>query len=103
MNKSPALIGLGQALAIVIYCSLIGGFFHLGNKIFPQESDFWVSILILLLLVFSAAVSGVIVFGYPAYLVLKGKIREALSVFAYTLLYCLGFIAIFIILLTVLE
>jgi len=103
MNKSPSLIGLWQALGIAIYCSLIGGFFQLGNRFFPKESVFWVTILILILLVFSVAISGAIVFGYPAYLVLKGKIKEALSVFAYTLLYCLGFIIIFIIILTVLK
>ncbi len=75
----------------------------MGNRFFPKESVFWVTILILILLVFSVAISGAIVFGYPAYLVLKGKIKEALSVFAYTLLYCLGFIIIFIIILTVLK
>lgn len=49
----------------------------------------------LTLLVFSAAVSGSIVFGYPAYLTLvKNKIKEALTILAFTLLYTLGIILI---------
>ena len=46
-------------------------------------------VLMLLLLVFSAAVTGSMVFGYPAFLALNKNIREALRVLAYTLLYSL--------------
>ncbi len=53
-------------------------------------------ILMLFLLVFSAAVTGLLVFGYPVYLVLNKKIKEALKVLGYTFLYCLGIILIVI-------
>lgn len=99
---SPSLIGFLQALGVAVYCTLIGGFFQLGNKIFPKQSDFLTSILILILLVFSAAITGMIVFGYSAYLALNQKIKEALDVFFYTLLYFLGFIGIMIIILVAL-
>jgi len=44
---------------------------------------------ILFLLVFSAAVTGLLVFGYPALLALNQKIKEALTILAYTFLYSL--------------
>jgi len=42
------------------------------------------------------------IFGYSAYLALNQKIKEALDVFSYTLLYFLGFIGIMIIILVAL-
>jgi len=64
MNKSnPSLIGFLQALGVVVYCALIGGFFQLGNRFFPKQSVFLMSVLVLILLVFSAAITGMIVFG----------------------------------------
>jgi hypothetical protein len=103
MKKTePSLIGLWQALAVVAYCALAVGFMHLANEFFNRPG-YLGSVLILTLLVFSAAISGAIVFGYPAYLVLNKKVKEGLSVFTYTLLYCLGLIAIILIVLFVLQ
>ena len=103
MNKlSPSLIGFLQALAMVIYCVLISGLFRFLEKSFVTMPPFWGFALILILLVFSAAVTGSIIFGYSVYLVLKQRIKEALSVFIYTLLYSLGAIVIALILLFVL-
>jgi hypothetical protein len=46
-------------------------------------------------LVFSAAVTGSIVFGYPAYLFFKEKkVKEPLLILAFTSLYCLIILAI---------
>jgi len=103
INKlNPSLIGFLQALAMAAYCFLISGFFQFGNIFFPEQSTFWIPVLILILLVFSAAITGTIVFGYSVYLALNQRIKEALSIFFYTLLYSLGMIGIVIILLTVL-
>ncbi len=102
MKKDLSLIGLLQALGIIVYCALIGGFFILLGKIAIKPSDFWVSVLILVLLVFSAAVTGSIVFGYSVYLAFNKKIKEALSLLGYTLLYILGFITVILIIMTAL-
>lgn len=90
--KKPnlCLLGFLQALGVIVYCGLVAGFFWSCNKFFVAASGFWATALMLALLVFSAAVTGSIVFGYPAYLALKGKIKDALTLLAYTLLYCLG-------------
>ncbi len=99
MNKSNlSLIGFLQALSLIIYCSLIAGLFWIADNYFRVPPRFLGTVIMLLLFVFSAAITGSIVFGYPVYLALNQKIKEALSVFAYTLLYCLAFIIIAIIL-----
>lgn len=98
-----SIIGLLQALGLVIYCVLIAGMLNLFGKTLTAPVGFLGSVLILVLLVFSAAVTGSIVFGYPAYLFLKNKqVKEALLILAYTLLYCLAFIIIAILLIAVL-
>jgi uncharacterized membrane protein YbhN (UPF0104 family) len=97
---NPSTIGLFQALGMVIYCSLVVGIMNWFGKIFFAPPGFWGSLLILVLLVFSAAVSGSIVFGYPAYLALNKKMKEALSILGFTALYSLGIILIIAVLIT---
>lgn len=53
-------------------------------------------ILMLTLLVFSASVTGVLVFGYAGYLAINNQIKDAWRVFAYTLLYLAGLLALII-------
>ena len=100
---NPSIIGLLQALGVVIYAILISGFFQLMAKISVQPSVFITSALMLAILIFSAAVCGLIVFGYSAYLALNQRIKEALVVLGFTLLYCFGFIIIIIVLITALA
>ena len=100
---NPSTIGLLQALGVVVYCGLIAGMLNLFGKTITAPVGFFGSVLMLVLLVFSAAVTGSIVFGYPAYLFLKNKqVKEALLILVYTLLYCLAFIIIAILLIAVL-
>lgn len=104
MKKSnPSLVGLLQALGVIIYAALISGFFQFMARITVQPSIFITSAVMLAILVFSVAVCGLIVFGYPAYLALHGKIKEGLAILGFTLLYCLGMIAIMLILITALA
>jgi hypothetical protein len=95
----PSIIGLLQALGVAVYCPLIGGFISVADKIFPKPGFFGI-FLMLILLVFSAAITGSLVFGYPAYLALNKKVKEALYVLAYTLGYSLAIILIIILVLT---
>lgn len=103
MNKNKLyLIGLLQAIGVVAYCFLIGGFFWIAKEYLATPPGILGTILMLIILVFSAAATGSIVFGYPAYLTLKhNNIKSALIIFAYTLLYCFIFIIISIIILAV--
>lgn len=103
MNKNLSLIGFFQAMGIVVFVVLIAGFFQLMAKISIQLPVFIVSVIMLIILVFSVAVVGLIVFGYPAYLALNKRFKEGLTLVGFTLLYTLGFIIIAIVLMTVLT
>jgi hypothetical protein len=100
---NPSLIGLFQALGVIIYCALVVGLFELLRDAFFNLPVFFSSAISLIVLVFSAAVTGSIVFGRVAYLSLNGKLKEGLSILAYTLLYCLGIVLIIVILVTALA
>ena len=102
MKTNLCLIGLVQALGVIVYCALAGGFFWLADKIFIVPPDFLGIVLMLVFLVFSVAASGAIVFGYPAYLALNNRIKDALSLLIYTLLYTLGFVIIIVVIITIL-
>jgi len=96
MSKlKPYTVGLLQSLGAAAYCALISGFFWGARNFEATKPQFIVSLFMLFLLVFSATVTGSIVFGYPAYLAVNQRIKEALSILAYTLVY--SFIIILII------
>jgi len=71
MKKNPILIGLGQALALVGYISIVVQFMR--SRITETEPTFFTMILILTLFVTSALISGVITLGYPSYIAWKQK------------------------------
>jgi hypothetical protein len=98
---NPSTIGLLEALGVVIYCSLIATMLNSFEKTFIAPPGILGLILMLVLLVFSAAITGSIVFGYPAYLALHKKFKEALSILAFTAIYFLGMILIILILIAV--
>ena len=94
----PYLVGLFQALGISIYCVLVMLFFQIMGKSNIEANQMVLGILMLILLVLSAAISGLIVFGLPVYLAINKKIKEALNILAYTFLYLIAIIMIIILL-----
>ena len=94
-NKSSLpFIGLIQALGTAIYCSIIGWFFWYMGTVAPNNPGFLGMTLMLILLVFSAAVTGSIVFAYPVYLAMHKKVKDALYLLGYTFIYFVIIIAI---------
>lgn len=88
--RHPSLIGLLQAIGVIGYCVLISLLMNFVGKT-AEPAGVLGSAAILVIVVFSAAVTGSIVFGYPAYLFFKqGKIKEPLKVLLFTMAYCLG-------------
>lgn len=86
-KTSPALLGLLQALGVAIYCLIIGFFFRYMTNSNVSEPNILIPTLMLTILVFSAAVTGLTVFGRPAYLVTQKKIKDALYLLGYTFLF----------------
>ena len=95
MNKSKLLtIGLLQALGIIAYTILISGLLQTLNNLSITPPGILGVALMLAILVFSAAVTSSLVFGYAAYLALNKKVKEALYILGYTLLSLLVIISI---------
>jgi len=96
---NPSLIGFLQAVGVLIYCGLVAAFFfYMATSAGAGQPSIFGLFLMLALLVFSAAVTGSLVFGYPAYLTLvKHRPKEALTILTYTLLYSLIIILLSII------
>lgn len=82
------LIAFGQALGVVGYTFLIGRFLQWAPEILPMPGFAGIA-MILSLLVFSVAVSGSLVFGYPLYLLIKGEVKTALADFGLVMAYLL--------------
>lgn len=89
--KKPWFVGLLQALGVTIYCVLVSSFMFGAQKVFINPPAFWGIALMLLLLVFSAAITGALVFGYPVYLAMNKEIKKALWVLFSTLAFCVVF------------
>ncbi len=80
------LVGFLQALAISIYSAIVGAFLFYIPSILPKPG-FLGTFLLLIVFVFSAAVTGSLVFGLPTYLAINKRIKEAVSLLGYTLFY----------------
>lgn len=77
---------LVNALLTALYIVLVGSFMYYGSLIkIGRANAFIAPIALLLLLVFSAALTGFLIFGKPAQMYVDGKKKEALSLLTYTL------------------
>ncbi|MDP2671439.1 MAG: hypothetical protein Q8P13_03195 [bacterium] len=79
LNKtSPLTLGFLQALGVGLYVGKVAAFMFFLEKNIGEPGYFGVA-LILTLFVFSAGLTGTLVFGTPAYFALKGNISKAVS------------------------
>lgn len=80
-----AWYGLFSALGQIAYIGLVVFFFWVGEKYISfADYVFMAQLTMLLLFVFSATVSGVIVLGYPTFLALRGEVKKALTIVGWT-------------------
>ncbi|MFA6410071.1 MAG: hypothetical protein WCW26_00635 [Candidatus Buchananbacteria bacterium] len=80
INESEIMkFGFLGGIAESAYCLLVVAMMMVLSQVMPQPTvPFSGFLLFLLLFVFSVGVSGILVFGYPIYLVSQKKIVEAL-------------------------
>ncbi len=76
-----------NAVVTALYVAVIASFLFYAPKVFgPNRTNtVLVPIVVLSLFVFSAAVTGILVFGQPVLWYLDGKKKEAISLLVYTL------------------
>lgn len=86
-----------RALATTLYIIAVGSFMYYGSLVkLGRANVILVPITLLLLFVFSAALTGFLIFGKPAQMYVDGKKKEALSLITHTLIFfsIITFIAI---------
>lgn len=77
--------GFINAFATALYVIAIASFMYYGSLIkLGRANIILVPITMLLLFVFSAALTGFLIFGKPAQLYVDGKKKEALAMLTYT-------------------
>jgi hypothetical protein len=87
--------GIGGGIAEIIYVLLVAFLFTNLENLLPTPPALFGFFFFLLLFVFSAAISGLLVLGYPIYLAIKKRLQEAIMTFIVTLLTILtGFVII---------
>jgi O-antigen/teichoic acid export membrane protein len=89
MSKNIFKNALINSILTVVYIGLIASFLFYGKGVFGEgeggDETVLVPIMMLLLFVISAAITGFLVFGRPVLWYLDGKKKEALSLIAYTI------------------
>ena len=80
-------VGILVGLAESAYCGLVALLLWGGNSFLNAKMNGISGVIFgLMLLVFSVAVSGILVFGYPMYLAIEKKYKEAFQTAGITLL-----------------
>lgn len=78
---------LSNALGVAVYVGLVAYVMQHGERIFGKMQNFWGPFAFLMLFVVSAAVVGSLVFAQPVLYYLEDKKKEAVGLFAYTILW----------------
>ena len=74
-----------DSLGVLVYSSAIAFVMFNGEKLFGKADNFTGPLMILLLFVVSAVVTGALFLGRPIYLYLSGFKKEGIQLFFYTL------------------
>lgn len=99
--KHSLINGIGTAIYVILIASFI---YYLGNNSIIPEDTVFIPIALLLLFVFSAAFTGILVFGKPILWYLDGKKIEATYLLFYTLtIFSMITIIAFILLITLIH
>lgn len=85
-----------NATGTAAYVTAVGSFLFYAPKVFGRGNSVLIPITMLLLFVFSAALTGALILGRPILWYVDGKKKEALSLLISTLAFLLGFTLIFL-------
>jgi hypothetical protein len=83
-NQKVWLWSAVNAIGVFAYVMLVVLVMTNGEKIFGQMENFWGPVAFLLLFVFSALVTGLLVLGRPIYLWLNDSKKEAVKMLLFT-------------------
>ncbi len=86
MNDAIIKSAILHAVAAALYVATVASFLFYAPKSFGPANTVLVPIVLLLLFVFSAALTGILIFGRPILWYLDGRKKESLFLLAATLL-----------------
>jgi hypothetical protein len=84
-NNKLLFWAIVDSLGIFIYSSAVAFIMFNGQQLFGQVQNFTGPLMILLLFVVSAVITGALFLGQPIYLYLDGFKKESIQLFFYTL------------------
>lgn len=88
MKKTRIILrAFADAVITAIYVILIGFFIRFSEEVLENNPGIFFLAAMLMLLVFSAAFTGFLIFGKPVMLYLDNKKKEAISLLGYTLIF----------------
>jgi len=84
-NKKLVLTGVLDSLGTVVYIIAVTTFLNNAQRIFgDEENKFFIPIIMMLLFVLSALITGSLVLGKPIILYLDGQKKEGIKLLFYT-------------------
>jgi len=84
--QKPVPLSLLHALAVIAYIVIVVFIINSMGPVFEDQSDdFWTPVLFLMLFVVSAAITGTLVLGRPAYLYFNDQKKESIQFLVYTI------------------
>ena len=103
MKNNLVSRSLLHSLGVFIYIFAIALFFSNANKLFGAEDKFLMPVLMLLLLVLSATITGFLVLGKPIMLYMENQKENAVKLLVYTIGWLSAFVIITLLILVLLK
>ena len=103
MKNNLPVRSLLNSLGVFIYIVAIVSLLFNGNKLFGEEDNFLMPVVMLMLLVLSATITGFLVLGKPIMLYLENQKSDAIKLLAYTIGWLASFTVITLIILALLK
>ena len=94
LNKSLYHVSFFQSLGLISYIALVAILFWKGNQWIPNMHEYVGPLIVLTIFAVSALVCALITLSYPFILWQKGKMKDAMKVIFYTVMWTIGFIVI---------
>jgi hypothetical protein len=85
-NKKLISFSILHSLGVLVYVTLVALFMNNAEKIFGKKDNFMTGIIVLLIFILSALITGSLVLGRPILFYLDGKKAEAVKLLLYTII-----------------
>ncbi len=85
LTKNPIVHSFGHSLVVLVYVFMVATIMNHGSQWFGVEDQALTPVLVLMLFVLSAAITGTLVIGRPILMYMDGQKKEALQFFGYTI------------------